>query len=81
MTITTETAPITVEQRETIKTELATAIARSGIHLPSAGCDNFTIDAVENSKDEAVKKALQQIPYAGRKALVAQAVIKAASLK
>lgn len=82
MTITTQTAPISTDQKNAIKAELAEHIAASTVRIPEAfGCDQAMLAAIESSLEAPARELLRQVPSDDRRSVLALAVMQAVKLR
>lgn len=83
MTITTQTAPISTDQRNTIKLKLAQLIADSeSVDLPKEfGCAPDKLAMIEGSLDAPARELLRQVPSDDRRAVLALAVSPAIAIR
>lgn len=82
MTPSTQTAPISTDQRSAIKNEIAQLIADSKVRLPEGfGCDQTTLAAIEESLDTKAYGLLKQVPSDDRRSVLALAVVRATAIR
>lgn len=80
MTLTTQTAPITVEEKNAIKAELIQLIANDrSIQLPAMGCEPSDLARITDSLKGQAWDLYKQLP--NREAVLPIVVVNAAQLR